>query len=136
KLPYTRWGRGRTTSLLRRAIASFTSIGRKGGGEVARCLFGEIGNLVLLKASFARNRQQLVVHRAGQIFIHAEFAGLQLRVKRRVLLVNDFVTGEMLGTELNGLAQRASPNLQRLARNGEHQIEIQIVETGTAEDFV
>src|SRR5258706_507157 len=42
----------------------------------------------------------------------------------------------MLGTEANGFAKCAAPNLNRLAGDREHQIEIQILKAGGAQDFV
>src|SRR5208283_868771 len=70
----------------------------------------------------------------GEILVHTEFAGLQLREQRRVVFVNDLVGGQVFTAKRQRLDQGCLPDGQRLAGNREHEVEVQIVETGPAQD--
>ena len=94
----------------------------------------KVRHLVLPETGARRAFHQFLIHRAGQVLVHVKFAGLQLREQRRVVLVNDFVGGQMLAAERQHLGQGRAPDLHRLTGNREHQVEVQIVKTGPAQD--
>ena len=70
---------------------------------------------------------------AGQVLVHIELTRLQLVKKRRVLLVDDLVTGQVFAPEREDFAQCLSPYLHALAWDGEHQIEIDVVEAAASQ---
>ena len=60
---------------------------------------------------------------------------MQLCKQRRVVLVNDFVAGQMFALHCDGFVQGVAPDFHRLAGDGEHQVEIQVVETGAPQNI-
>ena len=48
--------------------------------------------------------------------------------ERRVVFVDDFVAGEMFTAESDSFVERCTPDVERLARDGEHQINVDVVE--------
>jgi hypothetical protein len=95
---------------------------------------GEVGNFVLVKTGAFGVLDEFLIHVARQIFVHVKLARLHLGEERRVLLVDDFVAGQMFAAERERLGQGRLPNPQGLAGNREHQIEIQIVESGLSQN--
>ena len=94
---------------------------------------GEIGDLVLQETILSRGGKQFVVHRAGQSLVHIELAGLQLRVERRVLLVNDFVARQMFAAEGERFTQGRAPHVHGLRGNGKHEVDVHVVEARLAQ---
>src|SRR5207245_11421376 len=59
----------------------------------------EVGDFILPETDLRSRLKQFLIHRTGQVFIHVKLAGLQLRIQRRVLLIEDFV--DRKSTRLN-----------------------------------
>ena len=96
----------------------------------------EVRDLVLLEAGGGGAVDQFLIHVAGEIFVHIEFAGLELLVERGVLLVDDFVAGEMFAAQAHGLVERRAPDLHRLPRDGEHEVEVDVLKAGGSQRVV
>src|SRR3954468_7948292 len=97
---------------------------------------GEVGNLILLKPGPIRCDKKFIVHCASQFFIDAKLSRLQLGVEWRVLFINHFVTREVFGAQRHALGERVSPNRDRLTWNSEHEVHIDVRETGPAKNPV
>jgi len=94
---------------------------------------GEVGDLILVISRFGGVGDEFVVHVAGEVFIHVKFLCVELRVERGVFFVDDFVAGQMLTAQGGGFGERRAPNVYRLAGNGEHEVDIQVIEAGLAQ---
>ena len=75
------------------------------------------------------------MHVAGEILVDIEFACFHLLEKRRVLFVNDFVGRKMFAAKVEGVFERRLPDVHGLTGNGEHEIDIQILETSLAKNI-
>ena len=93
----------------------------------------KIGHFVLGKTGLARGVDQCVVHRAGQRFVDVEFAGFKLFKQRSVLLVDDLVAGEVFAPECDSLGHCGLPNIHSLAWDGEHEVDVDVVEARLAQ---
>lgn len=98
--------------------------------------FAEVRDLVLRQPLFGAGFPQCFVHCAGEIFIDVDFLGLELMEEGGVFLVDDFVGGDVFALELEGFVQGGLPNLHALAGDGEHEIDIEVVESGLAQGVV
>src|SRR6185437_2897619 len=79
--------------------------------------------------------KEFIVHRTSQILVHLELSGLQLVEQRGVLFINHFVAGEVLAAQGERFLERRAPHFQCLARNREHQIQIDVVESGSTQNI-
>lgn len=96
---------------------------------------GEVGDFVLDESVLRGDILEVLVERAGEIVIGlADGTGVELAEQRGIFLVSDFVAGEMLALECGGLPQGLLPVGAGLAREGEDQVEVDVVEAGIAED--
>ena len=93
----------------------------------------KVGNFVLGETGGSGGVDQAIVHRTGERLVDIEFAGLKLLVQRGVLLVNDFVAGEVFAPECDGLIHGRLPRLHCLAGNGKHEVDIDVVEPRAAQ---
>ena len=101
-----------------------------GGGTVAR----EIGDFVLDEPGAGGAFDEFFVHGAGEVFVDADFSGGELREERGVVLVDHFVAGEVFAAESDGFVERLFPHGHGLTGDGEHEVEVDVVESRAAED--
>lgn len=103
------------------------------GGSVGRLVPGEVGDLVLAKVLGGRATEEFFVHGCGEIFIDGDVTGGELGEEGGVFLVDEFIASKVFALECEGLAESTPPLFERLAGNGEHQIHIDVVEPGAAQ---
>ena len=95
----------------------------------------EVGHFVLLEARRVRRRQEFVIHRAGQIFVGRDFAGPQLGEQRACPPRRSPRSKPGVRCPGRRPPQGGAPCGHRLARNGEHQIQVHVVESGGPEEI-
>src|SRR5215831_1498413 len=88
-----------------------------------------------MKSGCTSALNQFFVQVASKVFVDVEFPGAQLGIKSGVFLVNDFVSGQVFAAHGQGFEQGLAPNFTGLAGNGEHEVQVQVVEAGVAKDI-
>ena len=97
---------------------------------------GEIADLVLPVTGCRERIDGEFVHCQFPGGVGPQLAGVKEFPEFRVLFQTQAIGGEMLRLQFDGAVQCRAPLFQRLARQAEHQIKVQIIEAGRAQLLV
>ena len=87
-----------------------------------------------MEAAIRGALDQFFIHGARQILININLAGLELVIEGRVFFIDYLVRGEMFAAHRGRLGEGLAPGCEGLAGDGEHQVEVHIIEARLPQD--